>query len=259
MSEEIKICTFNLRCDTPSDGINQFSKGRCDRVIELIRNESPDVIGFQEMTPSMFDFIRDTLREYTVYGCGREKDYRGESMAIAVKNDGFSVISYDTFWLSYTPDVAGSTFGADQSRCPRSATSLLIHRDGCGENFRVINTHLDHVGERARVLGIAAVMQYVTRFPEKFILTGDFNAEPDSSVIAAVNGVIHCGRQVRELTENVGGTFHAYGKREVLSKIDYIFSDAECKAESSKVVAYPPVDGVYVSDHHPVFATVIIN
>ena len=258
MAEKIKICSFNLRCETSRDGINQFSLGRCDRVIELIRSEAPDVIGFQEMTPSMYAFMRDSLQEYSFFGCGRNKDYSGESTAIAVKNKGFSVISYDTFWLSFTPNVPGSTFGADQSNCPRTATSLLIHRDGSDECFRAVNTHLDHIGERARILGIAEIIQYISKFPEKFVLTGDFNATPDSSVIAALNGTEHFCRPVRELTKNVDATFHGYGKLEAPIKIDYIFSDADFEPSESKLVAYPPVNGVYVSDHHPVFATVII-
>jgi hypothetical protein len=44
MAGQIKICSFNLRCDVAVDGINQFSKGRCNRVLELIANEAPDVI-----------------------------------------------------------------------------------------------------------------------------------------------------------------------------------------------------------------------
>ena len=258
MSKKIKICSFNLRLDTSGDGINQFSRGRCDRVIELIRNESPDVIGFQEMTASMYAFLRDRLSEYSFFGCGREKDYSGESTAIAVKNDGFSVISYETFWLSFTPNVPGSTFGEDQSPCPRTATSLLIHRVGSNECFRVVNTHLDHVGERAKILGISTIMQHISKFPEKFVLTGDFNAEPNSSVVAALNGMEHFGNFVKELTENVGGTFHDYGALKIPTKIDYIFSDADYEPEESKLISYPPINGVYVSDHHPVFATIII-
>ena len=258
MAEKIKICSFNLRCETADDGINQFSRGRCDRVIELIRNESPDVIGFQEMTGDMYAFLRNRLSEYSFFGCGREKDYSGEATAIAVKKDGFSVISYETFWLSFTPNVPGSTYGADQSPCPRTATSLLIHPVGSSECFRAVNTHLDHVGERAKILGISSIMQHISKFPEKFVLTGDFNAEPDSAVIAALNGMEHFGNTVRELTENVGGTFHGYGALKVPTKIDYIFSDADYEPAESKLVAYPPINGVYVSDHHPVFATIVI-
>ena len=39
--------TFNLRVDTEKDGINRFFL-RTDRVLKAIRDESPDVIGFQE-------------------------------------------------------------------------------------------------------------------------------------------------------------------------------------------------------------------
>lgn len=255
---EIKVCSFNLRCDTPVDGINQFSAGRSDRVLELIRNEDPDIIGFQEATSSMCEWLRDNLTDYLVLGCGRGKDYKGESPAVAVKRKKIEVISFDTFWLSFTPNVPGSTFGADQSKCPRSATSLLIKADGSDELLRVCNTHLDHVGERARILGIAAVMQYLSKFPEKFVLTGDFNAEPDSSVIGELNAWVHSGRKVRELTENVGGTYHGYGRLETPVKIDYIFSDADFDPEKSATIAYPPQNGVYVSDHHPVVATLKI-
>lgn len=259
MLKKVKICSFNLRFDTDGDGINQFSKGRCNRVLEVVENESPDVIGFQEMTSSMIDFMRDALTEYMFFGCGREKDYCGEATAIAVRKQGFQVISYETFWLSYTPSIPGSTFGADQSPCPRTATSLLIHKDGCTENFRVVNTHLDHVGERAKALGIAAVMQYISKFPEKFVLTGDFNTTPNSSVITAINSVMHAGRKVKDLTECVNGTFHAYGQLEIPEKIDYIFSDTDYIPEESKLVAYPPCDGVYVSDHHPIFSTILLK
>ena len=47
---ELKVMSFNLRTDTPKDGINAFSE-RYPRVLEVIRNEKPDLIGFQELAP----------------------------------------------------------------------------------------------------------------------------------------------------------------------------------------------------------------
>jgi hypothetical protein len=41
--------------------------------LEVIENEFPDVIGFQEITSSMLDFMRDALTEYMFFGCGRDK------------------------------------------------------------------------------------------------------------------------------------------------------------------------------------------
>ena len=46
MSNEIKVMSFNLRMDTPHDGVNRF-RNRIGRVMEVIESENPDIIGFQ--------------------------------------------------------------------------------------------------------------------------------------------------------------------------------------------------------------------
>ena len=58
----MKIATFNVRTDTPVDGENrwQFRKGL---ILDKLTAEQPDVIGFQETTPVMADFIKK------VYAC----------------------------------------------------------------------------------------------------------------------------------------------------------------------------------------------
>jgi endonuclease/exonuclease/phosphatase family metal-dependent hydrolase len=64
----LKVMTFNLRVDTENDGINRFFR-RTDRVLKVIRDESPDVIGFQEDLEDMRDFLRKVLPSYTILGC----------------------------------------------------------------------------------------------------------------------------------------------------------------------------------------------
>lgn len=254
MSVKLKVCTFNLRINSTKDGINQFIF-RKDRILEMIRRELPDLIGFQEANDMMRDALIDGLSdEYTVIGCGRDVDCTGESTAVAVRRGKFAVISSDNFWLSFTPGVPGSTFGGDQSRCPRVTTCVYLRHIGSGEYLRFCNTHLDHKGETARLLGIAAIMQYLTKFGDRFILTGDLNARPESNVISELRALTHCGRQVREATGTVPVTFHAFGNPERFCKIDYIFTDAEPLSDEAYAVIEPPADGVYLSDHHPVMA-----
>lgn len=256
MSAKIKVCTFNLRINTAKDGINQFTN-RTGRILDVIKSEMPDLIGFQEANDMMRDFLTDNLAaDYTVIGCGREADCRGESTAVAVRRGKFAVLSVDNFWLSFTPDVPGSTFGGDQSNCPRVTTCVRLRLLESGEYVRFCNTHLDHKGDTARLLGVAAIMQYLTRLDDRFILTGDFNARPESNVIADVKALTHKGRPVKDATETVPVTFHDYGREERFCKIDYIFTDAEPLTDEAYAVIEPPVDGVYVSDHHPVVAYV---
>ena len=257
MSAKVKVCSFNLRIDNESDGVNKFTN-RTGRIKEVIDNEAPDIIGFQEMKDGMFATLLQMLPEYTFVGCGRNKDYRGESTRIALKRDKFEIISSETFWLSNTPDVAGSTFGEDQSGCPRIMTVAKVKPIDATELLLVCNTHLDHKGVSARLLGASHVMQYISDFDEKFVLTGDFNAKPDEASMRLITGVIHKGRKVVDLAENTEPTFHGFGARPEI-KIDYIFSDAEPIPDSAKTVIYPPIDGVYVSDHHPVIAEIILE
>ena len=232
----IKVCTFNLRINNAGDGINRFDN-RVDRICSVIRRERPELIGFQEGNEYML-----------------EKDYSGESASVAILKGRFKVISVENFWLSHTPDVAGSSFGGDQSKCPRITTSVLLYNKDSGNVFRFCNTHLDHKGKNARLLGARQICEHLEKHPEPFVLTGDFNALPESDVIGYVREFCHEGKATRDLTENIPGSFHGFGTREVPSKIDYIFTDAEAKC--AYAVSEGEIDGIYVSDHDPLFAEI---
>lgn len=257
MSAKLKVFTFNLRVNTKVDGINNFF-GRTDRILDCIREYQPDLIGFQEANSDMRAWLIRNLTDYMVVGCGREKNYRGESTVIAYKKDVFELISLDNFWLSAAPHQPGSRYGADQSSCPRICTSALLKHIDCEKPFYFYNTHLDHQGKTARLLGALQVLQYVSDRPEKFIMTGDFNALPDSPEIKVFTEQNN-GHTVTDATALLGGTFHAYGAMETKSKIDYIFTDAACDPAESFVVPDEGVNGIYISDHHPVCAYITME
>lgn len=251
---KIKVMSFNLRVHTDYDGKNRFFN-RTDRVLEVIDRESPDVIGFQEVTDSMRVWLRENLKGYTVQGCGREPDCRGEAMAIAYKSEDVELMSLDNFWLSLTPRVPGSSFGGDQSPCPRMATTLLLKHKDSSEPFRFINTHLDHVGKNARYLGAVLLVQTISAYREKFVLTGDFNALPDSPEIGLITDALGY-RGAIDCTAGLGGTYHGYGALDSANaqKIDYIFTDGKCK--EAYAIEDIPVDGMYYSDHNAVCAVI---
>lgn len=249
----IKVCTFNLRINNAGDGVNCFDN-RVERICNVIRRERPELIGFQEGNEYMLGRFSEILTEYDVVGCGREKDYSGESASVAILKGHFKVISVENFWLSHTPSVAGSSFGGDQSRCPRITTSVQLYNKDSGKVFRFCNTHLDHKGKDARLLGARQICEHLEKHPEPFVLTGDFNARPESDVIEHVRKFCHEGRATRDLTENISGSFHGFGTREIPTKIDYIFTDAEAK--EAYAVSEGEIDGIYVSDHDPLFAEI---
>ena len=253
---KIKVMSFNLRMDTSHDGINRF-RNRIPRVMEVINKEDPDLIGFQEVTDYMRGVMRENLKGYTVVGCGRNKELKDESMLIAFKHDDCELISLDNVWLSDTPKIFGSRYGGDQSGCPRMYTIARLKHKNTDTPFYFINTHLDHEGENARYLGAKQIAQAISELDENFVLTGDFNAPPDTPEIKVITESL-AYRGAIDCTKDLGTTFHAFGKWPVEEwvKIDYIFTDGKCK-EAYRVDDIME-DGKFYSDHNAVVSIIEI-
>ena len=249
---KIKAMTFNLRVRVDGDGINYFYN-RSDKVIGAIRDEAPDVIGFQEATHGMRELIRRELQDtYIVIGGGRNKDYRGEGACLAYKRDLFELVSFDTFWLSDTPNVPGSRYeDLDQSQFPRNTVCATLSPAGSEKTFVFVNTHLDHKGEKARTAGMKQIMTYINEKGGKFVLTGDMNASPDTECIAAALAT----KGVIDTTADIPSTYHGFGLY-TNCKIDYIFTNGTCI--ESYAVPDEHKDGIYISDHFPVCSVIEI-
>ena len=241
----MKFVTFNIRCDFGQDGANNFIYRR-PLILEKIRQEKPDIIGFQEVLPHVAAWLKENLTEYYIAGCGREKDLTGEAMIIAYRKERFQSVSLETFWLSPTPYVPGSRYPV-QSMCPRTATDVVFEDMETGKVFRVINTHLDHECAGARKLGLEQILAHL-RAEKAFadvpvILSGDFNAEPDSEEMKPLRetaGLVNA-------TEGIGITFHNYHRddpNDPQCSIDYIILKGDW--ELKKVEKWTEQkDGVY--------------
>ena len=251
---KVKIFSFNIRYDNLLDGINHLPN-RLGRIRELLEKESPDLIGFQETRDMARKWLNENLKDYTILGCGRLKGFAGEGVTLAFKRDLFDVVNFETQWLSLEPTVPESTYGGDQSPCPRVLqTALLVPRDG-SDPFVFANVHLDHQGSDARKLGAMQTMQKILAQPYRFILTGDFNATPNDGSIALI---CDCKvRSIKDITNGLGGTFHNFGQEKEPDKIDYIFTDFE-RYENVHIVEDTHPEGVYYTDHYVVSADIEI-
>ena len=246
----LRVMTFNLRSENQNDGINRFFN-RSFRVLEAIRREAPDLIGFQEATNEMRAFLREQLSQYVVLGCGRNRAYDGEGIPIAFREDQFELIEFQTKWLSDTPDISGSRLGFDQSKYPRIYVCAKLRRLADNKIIAFVNTHTDHEGQRARVqetLQLLEVMRNIQA--DVILLTGDLNAMPDSEEIRMLTA--DANLKLIDASASLSGSFHNFGRRIPAWKIDYIFSTIPCS--ECHLVEDAPVDGVYISDHNPVVA-----
>jgi endonuclease/exonuclease/phosphatase family metal-dependent hydrolase len=183
-SDPLRVMTFNIRYDNPRDGENIWAN-RKDKVAGIVRLYDADVVGMQEAERNQIDDLAKRLPKYEWIGVGRQdgKD-GGEFTPIFYRSDRLELIDKDTFWLSQTPDQAGSK--SWDAALPRIATWAKFRRrsesaDAKAEFF-VFNTHFDHIGIVARLESAKLLRAKVAEIAgdDPAVLIGDFNCLPGS-------------------------------------------------------------------------------
>lgn len=253
---ELKIITYNIRIQSKE----RFAE-RADRVAEMINGSGADIVCFQELSDKMQSLLLPLMTDYTFVGGFRDGDRLGEGTPVAFKRERFCLADLRTSWLSHTPRVPGSRYGGDQSSCPRVCSMLTLVEYASGTAIRLYNTHLDHVGCEARLLGAEQILSDMaddgayTQYP--VILTGDLNSAPNIPTIDMIRragGLIDVTAHIKRSFTNDDREFHKWQEE----KIDYIFVSPDVSCTECDVLEGDDF-GTCGSDHFAILATLSIN
>jgi endonuclease/exonuclease/phosphatase family metal-dependent hydrolase len=250
-AQQIEVMTYNIRFDNPADGINQWSARR-EKVYDLLKKYSPDILGIQEALHNQLTDIQKNLDGYTFIGVGRDDGkQKGEYSAIFYRSSRFDVIKQNTFWLSETPEVPGSK--SWDAAITRVATWAMLRDKKTNMEFVIMNTHFDHLGKEARNQSARILKTKAKEIADDLpvIITGDLNFtrdEPPYKVLMDPTDL--------ELNDaapkNPGGTFCNFGvKSQECRAIDYIFYTNDWLIEKYCIL-YDNDGKNYPSDHVPV-------
>lgn len=257
--QELSVMTYNIRLDVASDGENAWPN-RKEMMISQFDFYEPDIFGIQEGMPHQVEYIDNKLRNYNFIGQGRDGGSNGEYSALYYKSSKFSIKDSGTFWLSETPDKVSKGWDAAY---PRICTYTLFKDRESKLVFWVFNTHLDHLGEKARIEGVKLILAKIKEFNQKkypVILMGDFNLEPDNEVIVKLKKRMNDSRGISlEAPFGPEGTFNRFNYfEEKNNRIDYIFV-----SKSIKVQKYAVLNNSnnlkFASDHFPVFVELLLE
>lgn len=262
---DLNVMSFNIRYDNPDDSLNNWQY-RKDVAAKTIKNQKADIVGTQEVLVKQLNDLKSRLPEYNAIGVGREDGIeKGEYSAILYKKDRFKEIKFGYFWLSETPEVAGSK-GWDGA-CERIATWAILEDISSKKQLFFINTHLDHVGKIARQEGVTLLLSRANALANglPIIMTGDFNATPESDVIKHVTDVnspehlIH-SKDIAVEKSGTDWTFHGFGRvpMERREFIDYVFVSKGIKVAKHSVLP-EKLDDIFISDHSVVVAQIEIK
>lgn len=249
----LKVMTFNIRYGTANDGENHWDT-RKDFLVDVLRQEAPDVIGVQEALFPQLDYILKALPEYAMVGVGRDNGVRaGEYSCILYRTAALAVNRSDTFWFSDTPEkVASKSWG---NAITRICTWAQFTRPD-GQPLYVYNVHLDHQSqpsrEKAALLLRARIAARDPHAP--VIVTGDFNAGEKNPAVASMiqDGVFRDTFRVKYPSATPVGTFTGFKYGQVNGeKIDHIFASADWEVVDAAIVRTDR-NQRYPSDHFPV-------
>ena len=178
-AESLYVGEFNIRYDNEKD--TEQGDGwevRCPVVCDILKVESFDIFGSQEVLHNQLEDILAALPEYGYVGVGRnDGKTEGEYAAIFYKMDRIKCLSSGHFWLSETPEIVGSK-GWD-AKYPRICTWGQFKDRRTGKKFWMFNLHMDHRGVEARKQSAMLVMERIKTMcgNQPYILLGDFNVD----------------------------------------------------------------------------------
>lgn len=265
IDESFSVMSYNLRFDNPDDGENAWEQ-RKDHILNRIQFYEPAFVGTQEGLLHQLNYISDNITYYDWIGVGRDDGTMdGEFSALFYDTRRFELLkdSEQTFWLSNTPSDPSKGWDA---ALPRIVTLGEFRDKHTDKEFVVLNTHFDHVGDTARQESAKLIVNTIKKgFPDKpVILTGDFNATPDSkpySILTEDSSPLRDAFNTSEIP-NVGPsfTFEGFSVNSDADKrrIDYIFTNNLVEVKKHAIISSFN-DFRYPSDHLPVITTLKIS
>lgn len=258
-TQTLQAMSFNIRYDNAGDGGNAWPN-RQDKVAHIFKKHDVSLGGLQEVLHNQMLWLQNNMTDYEFIGVGRDDGKtKGEFAPIFYKKSMFDLISYDTIWLSETPNVPGSK-GWDAA-LPRIATMALLRHKASQVKILLGSAHYDHRGAQAKRNSGIVIHDYITKLRDRedvplILLTGDFNDTPNTGTTAAIErtNCLFDSRRLTDLHHGPNSTWNGFRSVEAFERIDYIFMNPVLPVIQQTIDA-ERIDGGFPSDHMPVITT----
>lgn len=236
---------------------NVLYKEDINNIVSFLKDNPTDVVCLQELTIDFEDqnfihtpnFVADALG-YHHYA--KEIPFSGKQIKLA--NAIFSRFPITRKSYSWVNRSQGTDNYDDENRA-----YVEVDIDINGEKLAIGTVHLSYVKgfvETARRLAEAdKLFEAIERHDKRFVLTGDLNALPASSIISGLES--HLVNAGPDLTQNTWTTkpfeYQGFSATELNWRLDYIFHTSDVSVISADIVSTD------FSDHLPIKAVFELN
>lgn len=261
-NDQHRVLSCNIRVALDEDEKSGVGWSvRKDICLKIIKSKNPDIISLQEVLKVQADDFRKYFASHHLFGFeGPEMDPHPTGYFGIAKNpilfskDRYELLTAGTYWLSRTPIVAGSK-SWDTARARHANWVRLLDKKS-GKAFRIINLHLDHISNEAKIQQAKMVVEESAQYQPEFtqLMTGDFNTKYNSEVFTSVrDGGWKESYETIHGEGEAGFTGHEfqgknYEKGPSKGRIDFIWYRGKIKPVDS-VIIKDAIDGKYPSDH----------
>jgi endonuclease/exonuclease/phosphatase family metal-dependent hydrolase len=260
VAQNIQVITYNIRLNTPDDGINAWPN-RSKQVAALLNFHEPDIFGLQEAFIGQIEDLQAQLPKMKWVGVGRDDGKKaGEYSPLFYNAEKYKALNQGWFWLSQTPEKPGLGWDA---ACNRVCTWVLLETEKKDKQFMVFNTHFDHKGTQARVESAKLILRKIKELNKDnlpVILTGDFNLTPEQAPIEVITKELKDARSIsKKPPYGPTGTFNGFDFNSPLKdRVDYVFVSDLVEVKDYAVLS-DSKDLRYPSDHLPVFVNLELH
>jgi endonuclease/exonuclease/phosphatase family metal-dependent hydrolase len=228
---------------------------------DLTLNTAPGPVGFE------------SPQEWSSIGVGRDDGATaGEYSPILYRPSIWSLLSFETIWLSETPDLPSKGWDAASIRI--LTIGVFKHRRS-KKRVVAMNTHLDDQGAVSRREAARMIVDQIERYsssdvmqgPFPVFLAGDLNSEPTQEAYEILNGQDSPVEDAMGMAgERVYGhvnTFTGFGQDGPPKRIDFLFvgpkGEERWGVEGFAVLESRFEDGVFDSDHRAVVGDFVLG
>lgn len=249
--------SYNIKGAFHFDNKQLEWENRRDYIFKVIKRQTPDIIGLQEVMKNQLADFKEALPNYEFFGKVRSTEEWSEHSTIGYNKETLELLDSDTFWLSDTPEIMSKT-ESWQAGCYRVVTWGLFKEKSTGRVFTHLNTHFDNVSELPRFKASEVLKNFLVSLKGLYTITGDFNGERYERFYTTLTTIVkdvvlesphHVGPMKTCNMTEVGEPF----LWEKMGRIDYIFASPELDVKETQIC--DDRFGEFIpSDHYPVVA-----
>jgi len=231
-------------------------------VLEVIKQIDPDIACLQEVTVNNSKINYIDVAEFLSSKSGLNGHFVEAQYFPSDKGN----VSQGNMILSKFPFIKKShAFVQDKKHSDfddysKEGRVLVIGEVSIGNQVLTIaTTHLSYthkfIETKQKLEEENKLLDSISNYDEKFILTGDFNATPESELIKKLEGKLENAGP--DFSQNTWTTkpfdYNGFVENELNWRLDYVYTTKDIKVLSAKVVNVP------YSDHLPVVLRVAVK